>query len=370
MSFQAPIDRIRYAQCWEDAEVLLPALAIQPGAVCVSIASAGDNSLSLLTRDPARVIAIDLNPAQIACLELRVAAWRKLDHGELLQLIGVRAAAPGERQRLYEACRKGLSRESREFWEANRQAIDAGIGSAGKFERYFSLFRRRVLPWVHSRRKVTALLEPRPPEERWRFYDERWDTWRWRAMFRLFFSRFVMGRLGRDPSFFAHVDGPVAPRILDRTRHALAELDPSENPYLHWILEGRYREPVLPHALREEHFECIRGRLDRLEWRLSSVESLVETPEAELGPVDAWNLSDIFEYLPMAEYHQLLEKIAARSRPGARLAYWNMLAPRSRPPEMADRLRSLDDLGRELLARDRAFFYSRFVVEEVVGGEE
>src|SRR5690606_5982999 len=30
MSFQAPIDRIRYAQYWEDAEVLLPGLAIRP----------------------------------------------------------------------------------------------------------------------------------------------------------------------------------------------------------------------------------------------------------------------------------------------------------------------------------------------------
>ena len=41
--------RIRYAQCWEDADVLLQALAVQPGDVCLSIASGGENTLSLLT---------------------------------------------------------------------------------------------------------------------------------------------------------------------------------------------------------------------------------------------------------------------------------------------------------------------------------
>ena len=59
---------LRYAQCWEDADILLDALGVQPREICVSIASAGDNSLSLLTRSPARVIAVDLNPAQMAAV--------------------------------------------------------------------------------------------------------------------------------------------------------------------------------------------------------------------------------------------------------------------------------------------------------------
>ena len=60
----------------------------------------------------------------------------------------------------------------------------------------------------------------------------------------------------------------------------------------------------------------------------------------------------------------LLEKIIDASSPGARLAYWNMLAPRSRPEALADRLKPLD--ADAWFARDRAFFYSRFVVEEVI----
>jgi S-adenosylmethionine-diacylglycerol 3-amino-3-carboxypropyl transferase len=65
-------------------------------------------------------------------------------------------------------------------------------------------------------------------------------------------------------------------------------------------------------------------------------------------------------------YQRLLERLIAASHPGARLAYWNMLAPRSRPETLAGRLRPKEELARELFARDKAWFYSRFVVEEVV----
>src|SRR5262249_59430145 len=85
---KADFSGVRYAQCWEDADVLVEGLGVRPGDVCLSIASAGDNSLALLTRQPARVIALDLSPAQLACLELRVAAYRALEHPELLELIG------------------------------------------------------------------------------------------------------------------------------------------------------------------------------------------------------------------------------------------------------------------------------------------
>ena len=90
---KADFSAVRYAQCWEDADVLLAALDVRPGQTCVSIASAGDNALALLSRGPARVVALDLSPAQLACVELRVAAYRELQHGELLELIFIARSA-------------------------------------------------------------------------------------------------------------------------------------------------------------------------------------------------------------------------------------------------------------------------------------
>ena len=357
---RADFTSIRYAQVWEDADVLLEGLDVRPGDVCVSIASAGDNALALLTKDPSRVIALDLSPAQLFCLELRVAAYRNVTHGELLELIGSRPST--RRAGIYDRCRPALGDAARAFWDGRRRDLDNGIGSLGKFERYFELFRHRVLPLVHRRSTVLELLRPRSPAERQRFYDRRWDTWRWRLLFRIFFSRAVMGRLGRDPEFFRYVETDVAGSILRRTRHALRELDPSDNPYVHWILTGTHGA-ALPCALRAEHFDTIRSRVDRLEWHCQSVEEYLEgLPD---GSIDRFNLSDLFEYVSVDHYHRMLDAMVRRSRRGARLAYWNMLAPRQRPASMADRLRPLDDLAGRLHLADRAFFYSAFRVEEV-----
>jgi S-adenosylmethionine-diacylglycerol 3-amino-3-carboxypropyl transferase len=351
---------IRYGQCWEDADILLEALRVGPGSVCVSIASAGDNTLSLLSAGADRVIALDLSAAQLACLELRVAGYRVLAHHELLELLG--STQSNRRADLYAHCRTELSSASRAFWDARPLAIAKGAAAAGKFERYFEIFRRRVLPLVHSRAQIERLLEGGDRDARLRFYSQNWDTWRWRLMFQLFFSRFVMGRLGRDAAFFQYVEGSVAERILARTRYALTELDPAKNPYMEWILTGGHRR-ALPHALRPENFEAIRGRLDRLEWHRQSLgDFLAGCPPHS---VDAWNLSDIFEYLPEPQCHNLLEAIVTASRTGASLAYWNMLAPRHRSEAMADSLSSLSELAQRLGRQDKAFFYSAFVVEEV-----
>lgn len=366
---RADFSQIRYAQCWEDADILLEALDIQSGDTCISIASAGDNALAMLSRAPGRLIALDLSPAQLACLELRAAAYRELDHPELLVLLGSSgdpadcSADRLKRADLYRRCAPLLTGQARSFWDANSAAISAGIGGAGKFERYFCRFRERIVPLIHPRHVVANLLAGGASDHRHAFYEERWNTWRWRLLFQIFFSRFVMGRLGRDPAFFRYVQGSVADRILARTKHALTVLDPAENPYLQWILLGRH-STALPYALRPENFEAIRANLDRLELRCQPVEAFLE--QEGRGSIDRANLSDIFEYMSEENCARLLEQLADAGRAGGRLAYWNMLAPRCRPESLAHRLGPLSDLAARLHLEDKAFFYSAFIVEEIL----
>ena len=357
----ANLPQLRYAQCWEDADILLEALNLQPGCTCLSIASAGDNTLAILSKKPGKVLAIDRNPAQIAALELRVAAFRELEHPELLALVG--SVESRNRIVLYKRCRKYLSRAAREFWDQYPKLIEAGIGSVGKLESHLRVFRTRVLPLIHGRRTVEQLFEKKPSSRRIQFYEFRWNNFRWQSLFRAFFSRFIMGKLGRDRRLFHYVHGGVAEPLLRRIRYAMTELDPSTNPYLHWIFEGRHSHHALPLALRAENFEAIRAHLDHLEWRCCSLEEfLEESPDT----FDAFNLSDIFEYLSADSYERLLRQLVRAANPTARLAYWNFLVPRSRPESLAASLKPLKQLSDALLARDKAFMYQAIVVEEVV----
>lgn len=316
---RANFSKVRYGQCWEDADILVKALRVGERRRCLSIGSAGDNSFALLAAGASHVTAVEMNPAQIACIELRKQAYLDLDYPEFLKTV---------------------------------------TASKGKFESYFHLFRNRILPLAHSKTRINQLLEPKSKSERHAFYDTIWNNRRWRLIFRSFFSRFVMGRLGRDPAFFDYVEGSVADRILERTRCALTELDPSKNPYLHWILKGHYGE-VLPLALQQSSYEKIRSALR--ENRFTIVESPIENI-LKNQQFDAFNLSDIFEYMNEESTAKLLDRLADCSNHGARLAYWNMLAPRQ---SNSPRIKFLPEESHTLFHQDRAFFYSRFIVEEV-----
>ena len=125
---RADFSIIRYAQCWEDADVLLQALDIQPGDVCFSVGSGGENTLSMLSRGPAQVLAVDLSTAQAACLELKAAGFRALPYDGLLELVGVRESA--RRGALYASARSLLSDSARAYWDTHQAMLEAGLLAA------------------------------------------------------------------------------------------------------------------------------------------------------------------------------------------------------------------------------------------------
>ena len=356
---KAKFDQIRYAQLWEDADVLTRALGDVAGGTLVSICSAGDNALAMLTLNPAKVVALDLSPAQIACLKLRVAAYRVLGHREFLELTGSRES--DRRPHLLSRALNEADDETRAFWQQLKPDVALyGIGGVGKFERYFRLFRTWCLPLVHNQQTIDAIFEPRTASERAQFFDTRFNTWRWRLLLNIFFSRFVMGRMGRDKAFFDHVEGSPAAHVARRLRHAGVDTDPSQNPYLHWIMKGHHSR-VLPMAWRAEHYDRIRANLDRLDIRQGSLEAFLSTGERAQG----FNLSDIFEYMAPDTFSEVYGAILRSAAPGARLVYWNMMAPRRVPQVYRSRVATLTHLEDQLKAEDMAFFYSDFVVEEL-----
>ncbi|HWM94968.1 MAG TPA: DUF3419 family protein [Thermoanaerobaculia bacterium] len=358
---RARFDLIRYANVWEDAWILREALRPAPGRRMLSIASAGDNSFALLAGG-AEVVAADLSPAQIALVDLKRAAIRRLTADECAAFLGFRRSDQDRRQ-TYEQLERDLDPESREFWREQMEDITYGPAHLGKFEAYFELFREKVLPLIHRRETVLSLLEPRDQAGREAFYESTWNNLRWRLLFRVFFSRFVMGRLGRDPEFFRYVEGSVAERILGRSRYALTVLPTHENPYLEYILTGNFSRS-LPLYLRPEVYPEVKRNLDRLILFEGSIDQAAKLHRGE--GFDGFNLSDIFEYLDEPTSSEVYARLLDAARPGARFAYWNMLVPRRLSKSFPGRVRYLEAESKELFAKDLAWFYSAFILEEVV----
>ena len=362
---KASFEIIRYAQCWEDADILVKGLDVKEGDVCLSIASAGDNSFAMLVNNPKKVICMDLSQAQLYCVELRVACYKHLSHQEFLELLG--SYDSNNRLKIYEKIRPYISKEAQEFWDDKKDMIEKfGAAGTGTFEKYFAIFRDFVLPLTQSSSNLKKVAESMTKAEREEFYDNKWNNFMWRSLIKLFFSKTVMGIMGRDPSFFNYVEGSMYDHISGRIKHAFTNLDPSLNPYFYWILTGKHSKNALPMNLRPENFEIIKKNIDRLEWHKMSFEDVVKKCQSENLKINKFNLSDIFEYMSVDNYRTILNQILSVSDKGARLAYWNMLVPRSRPDDMANKIKKLEDLSKDLFYNDKAFFYCNFHIEEVI----
>lgn len=341
--------RIPFAQSWEDADILIEALQVDSADTCLSVASAGDNTLALVGAGAKRVIAADLSPAQIACLELRVSAYRNLRHAEFLELLGQNPS--NQRLQLYRQCRAELSAATRRFWDRRQRLILQGIVHSGRFERFVGFVRRFVLPLVHGRKKIERLFQLKTEEERHDFYEREWNTYRWTLLCNVLFGNETQGA------------SRAAKGLKRRIPNALIKLPPQKNPYLQWILAGRYVS-ALPYALRPENFDAIRQNLDSLEWHCASVEEVIAGLPDDV--LHCCNLSSIFEHVSPESYKRTLDQIIRVSAPGCRLVYWNVAAQRHCPPVLADRLRQRRDIAVRLHRKDKAFFYRDLVIEEVV----
>lgn len=355
----AKFNIIRYAQVWEDAEILLDALEINEKDNVLSIASAGENVLSLLIDNPNRVYAIDLNANQIACTEFKIACYKYLEYQECMELIGVFDSE--NRLEIYKKVEDNLSEKTREYLNNNISIIEKGIINVGKFENYFNIFGQKVLPLIHNKKIREELLYKKTKDERYDFYYKKWNNIRWKMLFRIFFSRIVMGKLGRDKAFFRYVNVNVAEHILERTKYAITELDTSENSYLHYIINGKY-DNVLPVAYRKENFEKIKQNIDKVVLLSETVESFIDRDDVDY--ISKYNLSDIFEYMSDEQMCQIFKKIFTKSNVGTKIAYWNMLADK-RGSKYFKNLEYKEKQSKELLNKDKAFFYSKFIIEEI-----
>lgn len=343
-------DYIRYANCWEDADILMEGLQVQSGDRVLSIGSGGDNSFSLLANDPELVVAVDVNPVQLQLIELKKAAFLTLSYTNFLAFLGFKEAE--NRAGLFQKVKKELSEEVALFWEGRMDEIEDGIIYQGKFERYFEMFRKKVLPLIHTQKRINDLFVKKTADEQALFHDNKWSNLRWRMLFKLFFSRTVMGKLGRDPAFLKEVDFSVSSFILGQAKKHLSSTHCQGNYFLEFIMKGRFISG-LPHYAREENFELIKSRMDRL----VVFNGLAEDAFKDYSGFNKFNLSNIFEYMPPELFQSVAENLAKNGEPSARYAYWNLMVPR-KMYKIIPGMKHDNNWTTSMTNKDKGFFYS------------
>ncbi len=351
---EVQLEELLFTQSWEDPRLDRQAFALAPGAKIATVASGGCNTLTFLLDDPAWILAFDYNATQVHTVQLKKIAIAELDYGELLELLGVRTS--DRRADLLARLSPQLSDEGRSWWQTQDWLVERGLLNGGRYERFVGLF-RKLLNVVQGRRKIEALFEERDPDGRREFYEQRWNTFAWRLLFKLFFNKTVLSRRGLSKEYFTFDDGSrsFAESFSRRAALALSELSVRDNPFLAQYTMGHYlSEDHLPLYLREDNVAVIRERLNRLEICVGDIRTVLDGhPEG----FDAICLSNVFELMSEAETAEIMPGVAAALKPGGCMTLRNLMIPRSANVAGLE----LDEaLSSRLLAEDRSFVYRSF----------
>ena len=278
----------------------------------------------------------------------------------MLELLGVREST--RRGSLLKAVLPHLSSAARDYWRSQDWLTANGLLNGGRYEKFVGKF-NALLRLIQGRRCIEALFQERERDERAKFYEESWDNWRWRALFKLFFNKTILSRRGLSPDYFRFDDGSssFAESFARRTKHALVELSVPDNYFLAQYVRGRYlREDCLPGCLREENFEVIRDRIDKIEMSTGDVRDVFE--RFEPATFDAICLTNVFELMSEEETSATLPGVARVLKPGGRMTLRNLMIPRSVPDVLAGELVLDEELSRDLHMKDRSFVYRSFQV--------
>ena len=310
---------IHYSNCHEDSAFMLDQIKNNPKKI-LSIASALDNCLALLLLNPDEIVAIDYNDTQIYLCKLKQCGIKYLDYESFLVLIGI---SEGDSKECYEKLREHLDKETREYFDSHIYLVsDIKLIHCGRFEYYFSVFKNKVLPLIHSQNSIDAFMNAEDISKQREFYSKSFNNLRFKLMFKLFFSKAVMKRLGRDKEFFKYSKGSLSALQKKRFEICVENNLNSENPYLQYVVLNKFS--ALPVYLERENFEIIKQNIDKLIVRKVEFNQAIN----EGKKYDFMYLSDIFEYMDASVMEDMSEKISNSLTDGGEVMFFNMMIPR------------------------------------------
>lgn len=372
-----------YPQIWEDPDVDMEALRLQPDSRLVTISSGGCNVLSYLTANPAEITAVDLNKAHVALGRLKLHAAQKLpNHESFYRFFG----EADERANIaaYERfLREGLDEEARRYWEG-RDIAGFGRRRISLFSR--DLYHHGLLGYFIGAGHFVARLYGINPKDlvRARSLDEQRSYFE-TALAPLFDKRLVRWATSKKVSLYglgippaqyealvsASSTGDMSAVLRQRLEKLACDFSLNDN-YFAWQAFGRGYAPAaggtgeasgpLPPYLKAEHFADIRQRADRVSVLNRNFTEHLQT-EAD-NSLDAYVLLDAQDWMTDGQLNALWTEISRTARPGARVIFRTAAEPTLLPGRVADatlnRWTYEEEESLRLGRKDRSSIYGGF----------
>lgn len=318
-----------YNQIWEDPTLDREALQLQSDSQILTIASGGCNVLNYLVDEPARIVALDLNPYHLSLSRLKIAAMQHLpDHAAFYDFFGF-ANKPINPERYQHYIKAHVSKELDEFW----------MGRSLLGQRRINMFRddlyrhtrfgyfMRFLHWIARRTNYAPekLLQAKTLDEQREifeqhiapFFDNRLVKWLGKLPMSVF-------SLGIPPQQYKAMkeQGNLIGQYRERVERLACQF-PIQNNYFAWqgfshSYDHEQREAI-PDYLQAEHYTLIRQQLDKVETQLGSMIEYLEAQPA--GSFDRFVFLDAQDWMTDDVLQQLWEQVARVAKPGSRIIF-------------------------------------------------
>ena len=264
-----------YNQIWEDPEVDLAALELKPHHRVLTIASGGCNVLNYLAADPARIVAVDLNPNHVALTKLKLSALRNLpSYEEFFRFFG-QANDRANRAAYDDFLSERLDKTTRRYWEKHVPLRGRRINMFARNLYRYGLLGRFIgvlhaVARLHGK-KLEPILSARSPAEQRRLFERHIaPLFDYKSIRLLSKSPVSLYALGIPPAQYDELVAAGDPVAVLRERVERLACDfPIHENYFAWQAFGRgydieHRADV-PAYLQRETYEFIRTRTEKVD---------------------------------------------------------------------------------------------------------
>jgi S-adenosylmethionine-diacylglycerol 3-amino-3-carboxypropyl transferase len=366
-----------YNQIWEDPDVDLAALDLKPHHRLITIASGGCNVLNYLAADPAKIIAVDLNPNHVALTRLKLKALTALpSYEEFFRFFG-QANDKANRRAYDRYLADKLDWETRSYWEKHILLHGRRINMFARNLYRYGLLGRFIgvlhaVAKLHGKKLEGILLAKTPAEQRAAFDRLIAPLFDDKTIRLLSKSPVSLYALGIPPAQYdelvsASGGNPIA--VLRERVERLACDFPVQDNYFAWQAFGRGYDvkarQAVPAYLRRDVFEVIRQRSDRVEVHHASLTDFLARQPA--GSLHRYVLLDAQDWMNVEQLTALWREIGRTADPQDgrvifRTAGADSPLPRKLPADLLAPWTYREEKSRAFHAADRSSIYGGFHV--------